>query len=80
MFRLHCSSECVDFSRDKDPKIPDGEFVAALIQEAVENPSTPVRVPVGREAKTFRLARRFLSNAMLDRLLLRKLAKKGQAL
>jgi NAD(P)-dependent dehydrogenase (short-subunit alcohol dehydrogenase family) len=70
----------LDFSRDSDPEIPDGDFVARIIQDAIEDPATPVRVPVGREAKTFRLARRFLSNAMLDRLLLRKLAKKGEAL
>lgn len=70
----------LDFSRDADPKIPDGDFVAKLIHGAIEDPSTPVRVAVGKEAKTFRMARRFLSNAMLDWILLRKLAKKGQAL
>ena len=70
----------LDFSRDTDPRIPDGAAVAEVIQDVLENPKAPVRVPVGKEAKTFRLARRFLSNAMLDRLLLWKLAKKGQAL
>lgn len=70
----------LDFSRDRDPRIPDGAAVAEVILSAIENPRTPVRVAVGREAKTFRFARRFLSNAMLDRLLLRKLAKKGEAL
>lgn len=70
----------LDFSRDKDPRIPDGDYVARIIQQAVEDPASPVRIAVGRESKTFRIARRFLSNAMLDRLLLRKLAKKGEAL
>lgn len=67
----------LDFSRDRDPRIPDGAAVAEVIQDVIENPKAPVRVAVGREAKRFRLARRFLSNAMLDRLLLWKLAKKG---
>lgn len=70
----------LDFSRDTDPKIPNGAAVAEVIQDVLENPKAPVRVAVGKEAKTFRLARRFLSNAMLDRLLLWKLAKKGEAL
>jgi NAD(P)-dependent dehydrogenase (short-subunit alcohol dehydrogenase family) len=70
----------LDFSRDSDPRIPDGAAVAAVIKSVIDDPASPVRVAVGREAKTFRLARRFLSNAMLDRLLLRKLAKKGEAL
>ena len=54
--------------------------MAEVIQSVLENPRSPVRVAVGKDAKTFRLARRFLSNAMLDRLLLWKLAKKGGAL
>ena len=67
----------LDFSRDSDPAIPDGRAVAEIILATLENPKAPVRIPVGREARKFRLARRFLSNAMLDRLLLRKLSKKG---
>lgn len=70
----------LDFSRDTDPGIPDGSAVAEVIQNVLEYPKAPVRIPVGKEAKTFRLVRRFLSNAMLDRLLLWKLGKKGQAL
>jgi hypothetical protein len=70
----------LDYSRDADPRIPDGESVAGVIQQAIEDPQMPVRIAVGKEARRFRLARRFLSNAMLDRLLLWKLAKKGQAL
>lgn len=77
---VHRLKPFLDFSRDSDPRIPDGAFVAEIIKSAIEDPSTPVRVAVGREAKTFRLARRFLSNAMLDRLLLWKLSKKGEAL
>jgi short-subunit dehydrogenase len=67
----------LDFSRDDNPAIPDGKAVAEVLLEVLENPRAPVRVPVGREAKKFRIARRFLSNRMLDRLLLWKLSKKG---
>src|SRR5690606_17053315 len=67
----------LDYSRDSDPAIPDGKAVAEVILSVLENPKAPVRVAVGAEAKKFRLARRFLSNAMLDRLLLWKLSKKG---
>jgi short-subunit dehydrogenase len=67
----------LDFSRDSDPSIPDGKAVAEVILSVLENPKAPVRVAVGPEAKKFRFARRFLSNAMLDRLLLWKLSQKG---
>ena len=67
----------LDFTRDSDPRIPDGAAVAQVILETLENPRAPVRIAVGKEAKTFRLVRRFLSNAMLDRILLSKLARKG---
>lgn len=67
----------LDFSRDSDPAIPDGEAVARVILSVLRNPKSPVRVAVGPEARKFRIARRFLSNAMLDRLLLWKLSNKG---
>lgn len=67
----------LDFSRDSDPRIPDGHAVAKVILETLENPKAPVRIAVGGEARKFRIARRFLSNAMLDRLLLWKLSRKG---
>lgn len=67
----------LDFTRDSDPAIPDGPAVAAVILETLRNAKAPVRIPVGKEARKFRLVRRFLSNAMLDRLLLRKLSRKG---
>lgn len=67
----------LDFSRDSDPSIPDGAAVAGIILSTLRNSKAPVRIAVGKEAKKFRIARRFLSNAMLDRLLLRKLSKKG---
>jgi NAD(P)-dependent dehydrogenase (short-subunit alcohol dehydrogenase family) len=67
----------LDFTRDSDPAIPDGRAVAQVILDTIRNPKAPVRIPVGAEARKFRLARRFLSNAMLDRILLRKLAQKG---
>ncbi len=67
----------LDFSRDHDASIPDGMEVARIMLATLENSRAPVRVAVGREARKFRIARRFLSNAMLDRLLLWKLSKKG---
>jgi NAD(P)-dependent dehydrogenase (short-subunit alcohol dehydrogenase family) len=70
----------LDFTRDQDTRIPDGDAVARVLKEVLENPRAPVRVAVGPEAKKYRLVRRILSNAMLDKLLLWKLAKKGQAL
>jgi NAD(P)-dependent dehydrogenase (short-subunit alcohol dehydrogenase family) len=70
----------LDYSRDRDPRIIDGAGVAAVIRRAIEDPQTPVRVAVGGEARKFRVARRLLSNAMLDRLLLWKLSKKGEML
>ena len=66
------------FTRDTDPSIPDGAAVAGIILATLGNPKAPVRIAVGKEAKKFRIARRFLSNSMLDRLLLWKLSKKGQ--
>ncbi len=66
----------LDFSRDSDPKIPDGQAVARIIVNTLENPKAAVRIAVGPEAKKFRLARRFLSNGMLDKLLLWKLGRK----
>jgi len=68
----------LDFSRDTNPNIPNGDAVALVILQTLENPNAPVRVAVGAEAKKFRIARRLLSNRMLDRLLLWKLAKKGE--
>lgn len=67
----------LDFTRDSDPRIPDGKSVADVILATLENPRAPVRIAVGKEARTFRLVRRFLSNAMLDRILLWKLSRKG---
>jgi NAD(P)-dependent dehydrogenase (short-subunit alcohol dehydrogenase family) len=67
----------LDFSRDSDPSIPDGNAVAQVILRTLENPQAPVRIAVGREAKTFFFVKRFLTHAMQDRILLRKLAKKG---
>ncbi len=69
----------LDFSRDKDPSIPDGRAVAEVLLATLEDHRAPVRVAVGGESKKFRIARRFLSNRMLDRLLLWKLSKKGDA-
>jgi NAD(P)-dependent dehydrogenase (short-subunit alcohol dehydrogenase family) len=67
----------LDFSRDSDPRIPDGREVAEIILKAVDDPRSPVRIAVGREAKRFRFLRHFLTHGMLDRILLRKLARKG---
>ena len=70
----------LDFSRDTNPSIPDGEDVARMILSVLEKPNSPVRIPVGREAKTFQIVRRVLGPALLDKLLLWKLGKKGQSL
>jgi short-subunit dehydrogenase len=67
----------LDFTRDTDPTIPNGRAVAEVLVATLENPRAGVRIAVGRESKKFRIARRFLSNRMLDRLLLWKLAKKS---
>lgn len=67
----------LDFSSDRDPRLPDGEAVAALIERVIENPRAPVRLRPGRQAKGFRLLRHVLTDAMLDRLVRYKLGKKG---
>ena len=67
----------LDFTRDSNPAIPDGKAVAEVLVSVLENPDAPVRVAVGWEAKKFRIVRRFLSNRMIDRILLWKLSKKG---
>jgi NAD(P)-dependent dehydrogenase (short-subunit alcohol dehydrogenase family) len=66
----------LDFSRDEDPRIPDGEAVARVLLETLENPRAPARIAVGTEARRFFLVSRFLSHQMLDRLLRWKLSRK----
>ncbi|HAO99908.1 MAG TPA: short-chain dehydrogenase/reductase [Fibrobacteres bacterium] len=67
----------LDFSRDSDPKLPGGGEVAQIILKTLENPDSPVRIPVGSQARRFFIASRFLSHQMLDRLLRWKLSRKG---
>jgi NAD(P)-dependent dehydrogenase (short-subunit alcohol dehydrogenase family) len=67
----------LDFSRDTDPRIPDGEFVADILLKTLENPKAAMRIPVGREARRFFLVSRFLSHSMLDRILRWKLSRKS---
>jgi short-subunit dehydrogenase len=69
----------LDFSRDLDPRIPNGHDVAQVLLATLENPQAPVRVAVGGEAKKFFIASRFLSHHMVDRILRWKLGKKGGA-
>jgi NAD(P)-dependent dehydrogenase (short-subunit alcohol dehydrogenase family) len=66
-----------DYSRDADPRVIDGEGVARIILETIENPKAPVRIAVGKDAKRFFLISRFLSHAMLDRILGWKLRRKS---
>lgn len=66
----------LDFSRDRDPRVIDGEGVARVLLATLRNPKAPVRIPVGADAKRFFLASRFLSHAMVDRILGWKLARK----
>ena len=66
----------LDFSRDTDPGVPDGEAVARIIVKTLENLQAPVRIPVGAEARKFFRVNRFLSHQMLDRILRWKLSRK----
>ncbi|HEX2612938.1 MAG TPA: SDR family oxidoreductase [Fibrobacteria bacterium] len=67
----------LDYSRDHDPRVIDGEGVARVLLATLENPGAPVRIAVGADAKRFFRVSRFLSHAMLDRILGRKLARKA---
>ena len=66
----------LDFSRDRNPRIPDGEGVARILFETLENPQAPVRIPVGAEARKFFRVSRFISHQMLDWILRWKLSRK----
>ena len=66
----------LDYGRDHDPRVIDGEGVARVLLATLENPKAPVRVAVGADAKKFFRIRPLLSNAMLDRLLGWKLSRK----
>lgn len=70
----------LDYSRDKDPRIPDGMSVAETILETLERPQAPVRIAVGREAKRFFWVSRLLSHSAIDKILRWKLVKKGGSL
>ncbi len=70
----------LDYGRDQDPRIPDGEDVARVILATLENEKAPVRIAVGAEAKRFFRLSRFLSHQMVDRILRWKLLKKGGTL
>ena len=67
----------LDFTRDSDPRIPDGEYAAGVILKTLENPKSPVRIPVGAQARRFFRINRLLSHQTLDRILRWKLARKG---
>jgi NAD(P)-dependent dehydrogenase (short-subunit alcohol dehydrogenase family) len=67
----------LDFTRDTDPRVPDGAAVARVILATLENPKSPGRIAVGGDAKKFFFVSRFLSHHMLDKLLGWKLRKKN---
>jgi NAD(P)-dependent dehydrogenase (short-subunit alcohol dehydrogenase family) len=67
----------MDYSRDADPRVIDGEGVAREILRVIRNPKTPVRVAVGTDARRFCRVSRVLSHAMVDRILGWKLSRKG---
>jgi NAD(P)-dependent dehydrogenase (short-subunit alcohol dehydrogenase family) len=67
----------LDYARDSDPGVPDGAHVARVILETLRNAKAPVRIAVGGDAKKFFRVSRFLSHAMLDRILGWKLSRKG---
>ncbi len=66
----------LDFRRDADPRVIDGAGVARVILETIENPRARVRIAVGSDAKAFFRVSRFLSHAMLDRIVGWRLARK----
>lgn len=66
----------MDHARDADPRVIDGEGVARIILRVLENPRSPVRIAVGHDAKRFFRVRRFLSHAMIDRLVGWKVGRK----
>lgn len=70
----------LDYSRDHDARIPDGEAVARILLQTLENPKAPVRIAVGAEARKFFLVSRFLTHNRIDRILQFKLVKKAGAL
>src|SRR5690606_8269044 len=67
-----------DYRRDADPRVIDGAGVARVILETLENPRAPVRIAVGRDAKMFFRVSRFLSHAMIDRIVGWKLERKSE--
>ncbi len=67
----------LDYSRDRDPRVTDGNDVAQVILRVIEDPKAPVRIAVGRDAKLFFFVSRFLTHGMVDRLLGWKLSRKG---
>jgi short-subunit dehydrogenase len=69
----------LDYSRDSDPRIPDGEAVARVLLSTLENRKAPVRIAVGAEAKKFFFVSRFLTHNLVDRILHYKLVKKSGA-
>jgi hypothetical protein len=66
----------LDYSRDRSLRVIDGEGVARVILATLENPKAPVRIAVGGDAQRFFRVSRFLSHAMLDRILGWKLSRK----
>lgn len=65
-----------DYRRDADPRVIDGAGVAQIIAETIANPKAPVRIAVGADARKFFRISRFLSHAMIDRIVGWKLARK----
>jgi short-subunit dehydrogenase len=68
----------LDYSRDQDPRVPDGARVARVILETLRNPKAPVRIAVGSDAKKFFRVSRFLSHNLMDKILGWKLSRKGR--
>jgi len=67
----------MDYRRDADPRVIDGDGVARVIAETIANPKAPVRIAVGADAKKFFRISRFLSHEMVDKLVGWKLGRKS---
>lgn len=65
-----------DFSSDHNPKLPDGQDVAEILLDLVVRPHQAVRQNVGPDCKKFKIAKRFLSNHMIDKIIRKKIIEK----
>lgn len=65
-----------DFSSDQNERLPNGQDVAEILLNLVQHPDQPVRQTVGADCKKFKLAKRFLSDHMIDKIIRKKIIEK----